>query len=412
MTKLSNLLSNNLPNLILRSLAILGKFFLVMYIAKKMTLEDLGTYNLLAVTVAIFLFIVGFEFHSYTGRQYKNSRNHSFILLNQFLSHLILYVIIIPISYLLFIKRMIDNEYVVILYLIIIFDHLSQEISRVFVYIGKSIIYNFLFFIKNGAWVFPLIIQAVFFEETFVVKEILEYWLIGAIISFIIGLYYLYKQDVLRYANIDVKWIFAGYKIAAPFFLMSISLRIIEFSDRYFIEYYLDLKQLGIYSFYFGIASIATTLTTSSIGVQYIPLFLDAENNIKRLVPHIRSFTLKILILYATIIPGILIFFPPLIKYMDKTDLLDNYNMIWFMIINSILMSLSIVPQNILYALNRDLVLMFTSVLGAILNVCINILLLNSIGLYAAVFSTTCTYLLINIIRIYYLKNKCIWKSI
>ena len=405
-------MKNSLINILLRGLAILGKFALILYIVKFLSLSDLGEYNLIATSVAILLFFIGFEFHAYAGRQYslEKSNSNSEIIYNQLFTHLFIYVFLIPISYL-FLTEFVQLKYIFLVYMILVFDHLSQEISRAFVYIKKSIIYNLLFFLKNGGWVYGLIFMNLVFDYQINLFLILKYWLGGSLFSFFIGLIFLKRKGLLSKHRIDFNWIFKGLKVSFPFFIMSVSFRSIEYSDRFMIEHLLDYEKLGIYSFFFGISAIAGTFVTNTIAIQYIPIFIEVKNKILDVRSNTKSFIRKIFLIYFILALGVYIFLPVLIKFLDKAELLDYTFLIWFMLINSVFMSLAVIPQNILYALNHDRVLLISAIIAAIVNLIINYITIPMIGLKGAILGTFLAYLIMITYRVFYLKYYVNWEK-
>jgi hypothetical protein len=61
--------SSRIFNLLIRGISTLSKFALVMSMAKFLTLEEVGTYGLLAATISLSVILIGGEFYTYSQRE-------------------------------------------------------------------------------------------------------------------------------------------------------------------------------------------------------------------------------------------------------------------------------------------------------------------------------------------------------
>ena len=60
-------------------------------------------------------------------------------------------------------------------------------------------------------------------------------------------------KDLTEAINWD--WIKNGVKVSIPFFIGTLAYKVIEFSDRYMIDYYMTKADVGVYVFFGGIAN-------------------------------------------------------------------------------------------------------------------------------------------------------------
>jgi O-antigen/teichoic acid export membrane protein len=417
--KLSILSSANLKgsaiNFALRFTSIFAKFLLVIYISKNLALEDLGVYNLIAVTVAWTVFVLGFEFNAYTSRQIVGEEKNiiSGRLYNQFIFHLAGIAILCAISPLLVMFGFIPASLIIYFLLITILDQLSQECYRLLVTIDRPQMANLLYFVKSGFWVYPLLLLH-FTEGGINLSLILAFWLGGTFFAMAMGVYQLVRLDVVSWKReyLNIPWIFEGINISFPFLIITIAQMTIDFSDRYFIDHFLGKKMVGIYSFYYGIVNVPMTLITNVLIAQYFSKIINAYKfniNPAERSKLIRNFTLQNIGFALVISMGCVVMIFPLLRFIGKEALGENIMLFYLMLTQVLIFSIQVVIQTILYAKHFDRMLLYSALTGAVANVVLNIVLIPVLGLYGATVSTIAAMLLILTIRaIAYYRQKTI----
>src|SRR5690606_30216436 len=114
-------------------------------------------------------------------------------------------------------------------------------------------------------------------------------------------------------------------KIAFPFFVGTILYKLIEYSGRYFLNYYFTAKEVGVYTFFSGVANILFVFVQTLVIIELYPKLLESKNHgyhqfstiLKVFNGQIRRFTLIGLLLSI-----IMIF--PLLMFLEKKILSDN----------------------------------------------------------------------------------------
>ena len=104
---------------------------------------------------------------------------------------------------------------------------------RLFTVLSKPIIANLVLFIRGSLWVFIMIL--LFYLDMIHVdlNMIFYMWFIGGGISLVFSVVYLKRMKLgLLDKPINWSWITKGVKICTPFFIGTISYKIIEFSNR------------------------------------------------------------------------------------------------------------------------------------------------------------------------------------
>src|SRR5690606_2738796 len=244
----------SLANLGFRGFSLGAKFLLIFYIGKYFAYETLGLYGIFTTTITLSVFLLGFDFYRYSAREILALpfAEQASVIKDQFLYYLAAYVLFLPLLGFIFFFKVIPIHYFYYFYLILIFEHLSQELFRLFTILSRPLYANFLMFIRSGLWV--MVLLSVWFysdNQALSLKTVWVFWISGAGISIILGFYSLmriYKGVELK--PIDPKWFIKGTKISIFYLGSTIAYKIIEFSDRYMIDYLLGKKEVGIYTFF------------------------------------------------------------------------------------------------------------------------------------------------------------------
>jgi O-antigen/teichoic acid export membrane protein len=394
-----------------RSLGILAKFILIIYISKSMSFETLGLYNIISVTVAWSVYVIGFEFYSYSLRHIVGEKNEviSVHVYNQLIFHLAAYILLFLASPVLVVMDFIPLTLIPYFILITIFDQLSQECYRICVAMERSQFANFIHFIKSGLWIYPLLILPVLGRDV-TIHVIFAAWLAGTIAAFVLGMTKLASLGVLRFRRLPVNkaWIRKGVFVAFPFLIISFAQLTMDFADRYLIDFFLGKEKVGIYSFFYGISNVPTTLITSVLVAQYYPRVINAykfsvARDERRKT--IRAFLYQCIGFAVGLSLLILLLLPYLLEFIGKSQLTENIGLLYLMLLQVIVFAVQVVVQTVLYARLQDKGLLYSAIGGAVLNVVLNVILIPLLGLYGAVGSTIISMLAMLLIRVFLLRN-------
>ncbi len=383
-------------NLALRGLSVLSKLLLVIYLGKYFLLSDLGTYHIFAISAALFVFILGFEFHSFSSREYEKMEKEE---VGKFFSNQLLFLVLAYFPGILLILGFFSLDflpwtYLVPFALVLFFDLLALHIGVLLAARKFSVWFNVLFFFRGGLWVY-LFVGWTHFVSPLGLNELFIFWIAGLAFSVFAGLVVLYQQKLWSPGKFspDWDWIRKGLKTAAPFYLLVIFMRFIDYTDRYFLELFHGKTEVGIYSFFAGIANVPVSLIASAVTIQFMPLFLGAyredirENKIRLS----REYLGLVLGLLALVFFGVYLFLEPLLSFVGKEELVESQDTLWILLIASALLSLGTYPQLILYARRNDRTLLWTGFLGLVVCVGLNYSLVPKLGVLGAAYAAVLT---------------------
>ena len=203
---MKKLFSNQVINIFLRGTTVLLKFVLSVLVIKKLSIEEFGVFGLFQSTIIISTFILGFDFYNFTSREIlkENAKTVGYYFTNQLAFHLVVYILIIPLTYFVFISGIIHSNYLWLFVLILISEHLSQELYRLLIILNKSVAATTLLFLRSGIWVLFLYF---FWTQSILavnIHSILLLWLLGAISSVLLGFKFV---NLNRINKINFKWI-------------------------------------------------------------------------------------------------------------------------------------------------------------------------------------------------------------
>jgi O-antigen/teichoic acid export membrane protein len=387
----------SIVNVFLRLSVTFGKFVLLIYIAKYFTTEDLGIYGLFTTSIALAIILMGIDFYNFSHREILNDRsNVSKYLYNQFIFHIVCYLLSIPLTFLLSHFRIIPNHYLSFFLIILVLEHLSQEFYRIFIILKKPVIANLIFFIRSGLWTYLIVFLWLFNIFPKDLSTVWLMWFMSVFFSVILSVVELSKIGVLKKESLDWEWIVKGIKTGLFFFIGTLCYKVIEFSDRYMIDVLLSKSAVGIYTFYVNIANLVNTVVFTSVIIFYYPRLFEYMTQGKdeyRII--VKKFFLSTLIVSLVSIFIILILIYPIISIINKVEYLENIKVFYIMLIANVILNLSFIPHYVLYAMKKERIIVYSTVVASFVNIILNIFLIKKLGILGAGISTLISFTII-----------------
>tara|TARA_B110000211_G_scaffold40991_1_gene42476 strand:- start:88 stop:1314 length:1227 start_codon:yes stop_codon:yes gene_type:complete len=385
-------------NLIIRGSATLIKLAFTLFLGSIFTESEFGLYSLIISSIYISLTLIGFEIYLDCNRkiiQKDKQKEQNSILNNQLAAYIPIYFVFTIIIF--FIpERIIPKDFIFLFFTISLIEHLNTEIFRLLLALRKTVIANLLFFIRNGLW--PLVIYVLYyFNMQLNISILLTYWLYACLLSLIIGFIYIRKKYKFNFHLINRKTIIESYKYAFIFFIGTIAYKIVEFSDRYFIDYYLDKESVGVYSLYSQFGSVLNTIIfTIVISIGY-PKLLKAiyTNNFKLIIKEKNDMLIEIVIISVLTLFGGYLLLDSLLGIINKPLYLEFNYLFYLVIISNILLNISYVYHFIMIGYQKDYEITFLTLIGAAINILLNIILIKNYGIIGAIFSKIFAFLFI-----------------
>lgn len=392
-------------NLAIRGSSVFSKFFLIILITKFGSFDDLGKYSLFSTSILIGTFIIGIDFYNYTHREYSNS-NDSVIFYKQFLSYLLIYFLIFIFFFLLL--PLFDYNLLLYFFIILISEHFSQEVFRVLILLNLQILGNIFYFIRVALWIYIYCFAIIFFNVNVTFKSILISWFLFSILNLIISTFllrkYIYTGKLFIIESKDlISWLKNGIQISIKFFLNTILFKLLEFQNRYILQYKNSSEFVGYFSFIQNINSIYITIvdvmffsfTYSRImnsEVKYYPIWVKQASKV---------------IIYSGIffIIFILLGHKYLIYFIKKPYVLNLRLEFFIIFLGNIFLNLSLVYHFLLYVTKNDQLILKATIFSFIFSFFSSFILIYFLSITGACISYSLTFLILFYYKKQFYKN-------
>ena len=206
-------------NLALRGITLGSKFLLSIYLVKFLSLEANGEYGIFVATTSMLTYVLGLDFYSFNNREIlqENSLESGKKIKNQFFLFTLVYLLVLPLLYVFGLFDFIGKKYILLFYLILIFDHISIELYRLLVVFSKPIQANMNLFLRTGIWILVLIFAWHYdFKDLKNLKSVFNLWLVGSFLSVVYSIFSISTVGVKIpwKEKMETKWILKGLRIA------------------------------------------------------------------------------------------------------------------------------------------------------------------------------------------------------
>ena len=398
-------------NLALRGITLGSKFLLSIYLVKFLSLEANGKYGIFVATISMLTYVLGLDFYSFNNReilQEKSSESGKKIK-NQFVLFTLVYLIILPLLYVFGIFDFIGQKYILLFYLILIFDHISTELYRLLVVFSKPIQANINLFLRTGIWILVLIFAwHNHFEDLRNLNSVFNLWLVGSFISVIYSIFSLSTVGISIpwKEKIETKWILKGLKIALPFFIATLSYKIIQFADRYMVEFYLGTKQTGIYYFFSNISMLIETFVQTTVVMIYSPKLIASLKKDKPFqIDIFKTFSKEIIIYSVVAVVSVCAIIYPLLHVVEKTELFLSISVFFVMVTTRFIFNISLIYHFKLYVAKKDSLIMTSTLFAVLVNISLNFILIPFYGLIGGALATLISILVMMGFKLFYAKK-------
>lgn len=405
---LSKLPFNKAGSLFLRMSAMGSKFLIFTYLSKYFHESVYGVYSLLSTTVTIAIFVLGFDFYNYAIRDILlKPTDRASKVSTSLIFYALIYLAFILIGYLVFNQVAYLAEFALLIIFISISEHLNQEIYRLLLAFKQVLIANWFLFIRVAGWTIWVLYQIVIMQKIVTLEYILFTWLffnVGVLLITALWFSSVIRKHIST-IQIKKKWLVSGLKISLIFYLATLALKVIEYSNRYIVEAVLDEVSAGIFSFYSNI-SMVIGIYISTIVVSYeLPDLIESSTNntfdakllrFKKLL--IRHSALAFLVVLIAIYPVLL--------WQGKASFAQYWPLIILLNAGTFLMNVSLVYHSYLYIIHREKKLLQIVLISSVINILATFAFSHLFGIIGAGIAFLITGILIFVLRKRAVKKK------
>jgi O-antigen/teichoic acid export membrane protein len=356
-------------NVVLRGLTLASKFLLVILLAKMLSPKQIGEYGLLTATISYSLYLVGFDFYTYSTREIVSSIHSKWpqMIRDQIVFHLIMYVAIFPILLFIFVSEILDWKVIGWFYSLLVCEHISQESNRLLIALLRPIMASIVMFIRMGAWCYAVIWVMVYYPDFQSLGTVWFGWLTGGLVSVLLSCYALKSLPWQNIKGIPIQWLWIkkGIKTASYFFAGTIALRGIFTLDRYILKFYCGVADVGVYTFFMGIANAMQSFVDAGVIVFIYPKMVKAyrNNNNVEFRKELKNLSMGILLSVAILFSCAAICMYPLLNYIGKESYINSMPVFWVLMAAISVSCIGMIPHYVLYAKKKDLSILYVNLI-------------------------------------------------
>ena len=202
------------------------------------------------------------------------------------------------------------------------------------------------------------------------------------IILYIVFWFYLAKRARFRIKKEYIKFAFLFNLPLIPHYLSSY---VLNASDRLMIDSLVGHSQAGYYSLAYSVSALVTIIWTA-INSSMVPYILDKYE--KKEYSKANSFVLPILVFFSVACLVFILVAPELIGILGTDEYKEAMYVIPPVIAGCFFQALYYVFTNVLYYLKKPRIVMYASVISAVLNIVLNYFCIQLFGYIAAGYTT------------------------
>jgi O-antigen/teichoic acid export membrane protein len=336
-----------------------SRLILLFSIAKLLSPEELGLFGLMIATVLFSVIIIGADYYTYSQRELLSRpiEEWSTVVHNQIKAQVTLYLVLLPAQVFIFVFGFLDWKYMQWFFILLILEHLAQEINRLLISMHKQLMASFVLFMRTASWILVALPIMFFYEESRSLTTLYTAWMIGCVSSIVIGIFAI-KQELPNWNNkpTDYEFLVKGFKVGGLFLIATICFKGLLTFDRYAIEALSSIEILGVYVFYIGVVMGAYNLLEPAIFSFLYPRMLQ-NYQMNRMIEYLKVFrelTLSTIVGCILLVPVIWFVVPIIIDWIDKPIYTNNSDGLALLILAGLAHTLGMIPHYALYAMKGD----------------------------------------------------------
>jgi O-antigen/teichoic acid export membrane protein len=348
-----------LLNVVLRAGTLVGRFVLILFLAKFLDPTLFGYYGIFTVTAVYMLLFGGLDFYIYVSREIINTppcQRGQLLKGQAALSGFLYLILFLPVIWFLVLADW-PRQLVWWFFPIVLLEHLNQEITRLLVALSEQLSASLILFVRQGSWVIICIVLMKWNESARSLDVIMGLWAAAGLVAAGLGVH---KLDQLKTGGwgraIDCAWVRKGVLVSVPFLVSTLALRGVQTLDRYWLESLVGIEAVGAYALLFGIASTLLTLLDAALFSFVYPMLIQhvyrsEHNEVRRKVNLLWVQTIGLSAGFGLTSWFLL---PYLLAWIGNPAYQEYIRWYPCLLSAMVLNGLGLVPHYALYALKRD----------------------------------------------------------
>ncbi|MCA6121819.1 hypothetical protein J6500_07885 [Bradyrhizobium sp. WSM 1704] len=377
-----------------RGATLASRLLLTVLLARTLSTDDIGYFGLMTGALPFGIVLIGLEFHNFLVREQVVASPQQRVehIRNQGALYCCTYLVILAGVAVVLIVRPDLIGIVGWFVALLAVEHLTIEASRNLIAFKQPLAANLVLLVRGGLWVYVLGIVMMAVPAARTIETVFVAWLIGGSCGILLAIVLFRRlpwREVLWH-GVDWRWIAQGLRTSVPFMVIVASVLTSAYCDRFFIDGYLQRRDVGIYTF-FSMLAIGVQSLITSVSQQYLPVIIAARH--ESAFAHTRSLVrfAKTLVLYsmaanAAAIAAIY----PVLWLIGKPDYSDNLHIFLLLLAASAFRGFADIPAHALYSAGADRELLMSNVASAVTAICLSATLTPAMGLPGAALGSVC----------------------
>jgi O-antigen/teichoic acid export membrane protein len=364
--------TSRLLNTMLRGMTLTSRFALLFCLAKFLSPAELGEYGIVFASISYALFIVGFDFYTFSTRELMGKPKDEWpgLIKNHLAFIGACYVATLPlICAFAYAAGAIPRSMILWFLLLLVLEHLAQEINRFLIAMGRPLLASIILFLRSGAWVFVCVAAMVWIPDHRNLTLVFKAWACGGGLAVALGAVALkpFYGSGSRHA-VDFRWIGKGLKVAVPLLIGTLASRVLFTVDRYVERYVGGSELLGAYTFYAGIASALLAVLDASVISITGPQLIGAVRKGDRTAVSgvLREFGAMTVGITGVLILIFVISIKPIIALIGKPIYSEHLSTYFLLLAGSGIFCISMIPHYFLYAHGADRAIVAANLMGCV----------------------------------------------
>jgi len=399
-------------NLSLRSLSLVAKLLLTLYMTRYLGLADLGVYGLVFAVVTTASAVMGVQLEYIVVRDLVGMDDLSAIvkIKDQTAFYFLNYILFAFVMLAAWGLGLASAKILLLTFLISIADNMVGYLSANLVAMERPVLSTAVFFLRSGLWSFVAVFLGIFVPSLRNMDVVFISWLVGCLLAgatCFVSLANLPWREALRHP-VDWKWVGGCVRKSWLIWLAIVAALLVSNLDRFSVSLFLPIEQLGVLTFYSSFANALMGLVQSGVFAFSLPKLVQyhARKDTQAFRQEVRLMGGQVagLVLLAVLVLGTLI--PAAAPQFGHAELADQSNALWWILIAMWVRLCADVFYYVLYAMGQDKVLWTGGLLALIPAGLGNFLFVPVVGLVGVGYSGLLAGLFLMAWRLAYLFRK------
>jgi O-antigen/teichoic acid export membrane protein len=386
----------------LRGITLLSRVIFLLFIAKNLSVAEVGFYGFIAALIFATVFIVGFEYGNYSSRHIIKCRTFickQEVVVNLTIFGLIMFFLFASLLCLVTLSmewfdsyQFLKNSSIILFFIFIAYgESYIAEHKKILISLSHPIYSGVVDFIKGGIWAYLLIIFVLVGWMELNLKSIFLMWsifvVLGAIMLFIKLKKFYNKKIFFSLPSFDTYR--QQISSSLPFFLSGLFLVLIELSGRVSLQIAGLNVEAGVYTLYAGfIFSIPLFVWSSSVAFDHPQIIKSHEDgDIKKSDYLVIVMLKRSLLICVALIALLYISFDVLIYVVEKEEYLNYISQFHLFLIIPIMHVFDTHLYYMLYTRHMDKLIAISAILGGIFLIIFQYLTVSNGGIKSVILS-------------------------